>query len=108
MRLTLFLTLALVPLARADGPLLLQKPTLSATSIVFTSADDLWTVPRGGGEARRLTSGPGVETDPHFSPDGMLIAFTGQYDGNDDVFVVPAEGGQPKRLTFHPGADQVV
>ncbi|MGL4552077.1 MAG: S41 family peptidase, partial [Gemmataceae bacterium] len=65
-------------------------------------------VPRAGGEAKRLTSGTGVETDPHFSPDGKLIAFTGQYDGNDDVFVVPADGGLPKRLTYHPGPDQAV
>lgn len=91
-----------------DAPLLLQKPTLSKTHIVFAYADDLWIVPRDGGEAKRLTTGTGVETDPRFSPDGSMIAFTGQYDGNDDVFVVPAAGGQPKRLTYHPGSDQVV
>jgi tricorn protease len=90
------------------GPLLVQKPTLSKTHIVFAYAGDLWIVPRTGGEAKRLTSGAGVETDPAFSPDGKFVAFTGQYDGNDDVFVVPTEGGTPRRLTYHPGADQVV
>src|SRR5262249_32309600 len=45
--------------AQAEEPLLLQKPTVSATHIVFAFADDLWTVPRAGGEAQRLTSGPG-------------------------------------------------
>src|SRR4051795_9764724 len=80
-------------------PLLLQKPALSKTHIVFSYADDLWTVPRAGGEAVRLTTGAGVETDPVFSPDGKMVAFTGPYDGNDDVFVVPAAGGQPQRLT---------
>ncbi|MBY0230618.1 MAG: PDZ domain-containing protein [Gemmataceae bacterium] len=89
-------------------PLLLQKPTLSKASIVFAYADDLWIVPREGGEAKRLTNGAGVETDPVFSPDGKMVAFTGQYDGNDDVFVVPAAGGQPQRLTYHPGVDQAV
>jgi tricorn protease len=101
---------ALLP-ARADEPavaLLMQKPTLSKTHIVFGFAGDLWIVPRAGGEAKRLTSGAGVETDPAFSPDGKLVAFTGQYEGNDDVFVVPAEGGTPRRLTYHPGPDQVV
>src|SRR5207253_11052670 len=88
--------------------LLLQKPALSRTHVVFSFADDLWIVGRAGGEARRLTSGPGVETDPVFSPDGQLVAFTGEYDGNKDVYVVPAAGGEPKRLTYHPGADYVV
>jgi tricorn protease len=105
---------ALLPAARAEdvlpegAPLLLQKPTMSKTHIVFAFADDLWIVPRAGGDAIRLTTGPGIETDPVFSPDGKWVAFTGQYDGNDDVFVVPATGGQPRRLTYHPGGDQAV
>jgi tricorn protease len=95
-----------VPVASADtAPLLAQQPALSATEIAFAFAGDLWTVPRQGGEARRLTTGVGVEQGPTFSPDGKSIAFTGQYDGNTDVFVVPAEGGVPKRLTWHPDAD---
>ena len=49
----------------------------------------------------------GIETDPHFSPDGTTIAFTGEDDGNVDVYTVTAGGGVPKRLTFHPGADRV-
>jgi tricorn protease len=65
----------------------------------------LWSVAREGGEARRLTAGPGIERLPQFSPDGSQIAFTGEYDGNLDVFVVPAEGGVPRRLTWHPEAD---
>jgi tricorn protease len=85
--------------------LLLQKPALSRTQIVFVYAGDLWTVPRDGGDAKRLTSGAGIETNPAFSPDGSQIAFTGEYDGNVDVFVIPAEGGVPKRLTWHPAAD---
>jgi tricorn protease len=87
---------------------LLQKPTVSRTQIVFVYAGDLWTVGREGGQASRLTTGVGIETDPAFSPDGNWIAFTGQYDGNTDVFVIPAGGGVPRRLTYHPGADQVV
>src|SRR5262249_19012606 len=70
--------------------------------------DDLWIVKREGGEAQRLTTGPGVETDPIFSPDGKQIAFTGEYEGNTDVYVVPADGGVPKRLTYHPGIDRAV
>jgi tricorn protease len=87
---------------------LLQRPAMSRTQIVFSYAGDLWTVPRNGGKAARLTTGVGVETDPSFSPDGSTVAFTGEYDGNVDVFIVPAQGGVPKRLTHHPALDRVV
>ena len=104
------LTLLALPLicCAADEPLLLQKPALSNTHIVFVYAGDLWSVPRAGGDAIRLTSGTGNESEPAFSPDGTLIAFTGEYDGNVDVFVIPATGGVPKRLTWHPAPDRVL
>ena len=91
-----------------DEPLLLQQPTLNQTHIVFVYAGDLWSVPRAGGDAVRLTTGVGSESDPAFSPDGTRIAFTGEYDGNVDVFVIPATGGVPKRLTWHPAPDRVI
>jgi tricorn protease len=93
--------------AQSDPPLLLRFPTVSKTQIVFNYGGDLWIVGREGGEARRLTAGVGVETLPSFSPDGTMIAFTGEYDGNRDVYVVAATGGVPRRLTFHP-ADEFV
>src|ERR1700741_4020785 len=81
--------------AHAAGPLLMQKPTLSKTHIAFAYAGDLWLVAREGGEARLLTSGTGTKSDPVFSPDGSMIAFSGDYDGNVDVYVMPSEGGIP-------------
>lgn len=82
---------------------------LDATRVPFRGdAGDLWQVLREGGAARRLTTGPGSETNPRFSPDGSWIAFTGEYDGNVDVFVMPASGGVPRRLTWHPAPDVVL
>src|SRR5215471_10592978 len=91
-----------------DKPLLLRHPTISRTRIVFTFANDLWSVSRDGGDAVRLTTGAGTETDPVFSPDGSTVAFTGEYDGNVDVYVVPVGGGVPKRLTYHPAPDRAL
>jgi tricorn protease len=107
--LCLLLALLCAPAALAQGqkPLLLRRPTVSRTQVCFVYGGDLWIVSREGGEARRLTAGAGNETDPHFSPDGTQIAFTGEYDGNVDVYVVPAAGGVPRRLTYHPNADTV-
>jgi len=86
---------------------LLAEPAISATHIAFTYAGDLWSARIDGSDARRLTTHPGEESRPRFSPDGRWIAFSGQYDGNTDVFIVPVEGGIPRRLTWHPGADVV-
>ncbi|HSH16477.1 MAG TPA: protease, partial [Verrucomicrobiae bacterium] len=87
---------------QANTATLYQTPTVSRTQIVFSYAGDLWIVPRDGGDARPLTTGVGLEVGPVFSPDGSMVAFAGEYDGNLDVFVVPATGGVPKRLTHHP------
>ncbi len=93
--------------SQSDVPLLLRFPSVSKTQIVFNYGGDLWTVSRDGGDARRLTSGVGTEALPYFSPDGSMVAFTGEYEGNLDVYVVPAAGGIPRRLTYHP-ADEYV
>lgn len=101
------LVAASAAIAQSDKPVLLQKPTVNRTHIVFSHAGHLWSVPREGGEARQLSNGPGTETNPYFSPDGSLVAFTGEYEGNVDVYVTPLMGGNPRRLSWHPGADIV-
>src|SRR5947209_547541 len=91
----------------ASGTRLLRTPTVSRDQIAFAYAQNIWVVPRSGGTARRVTSFQGQTSNPHFSPDGKWIAFSGEYAGNLDVYVVAADGGEPKRLTWHPGADTV-
>jgi tricorn protease len=86
--------------ADAGEARLLRFPSTNGAEIVFTYAGDLYKVPAGGGEAKRLTSHAGYEMFPRFSPDGKTIAFTGHYDGNTEVYSIPAEGGEPLRLTY--------
>ena len=93
--------------AQAQGTRFLRQPDVSSSHIVFVHANDLWIVGRDGGNAIRLTSSEGAETDPAFSADGRWIAFSGQYGGNTDVYLMPAAGGQPERLTWHPAPDFV-
>ena len=104
---TTLAALLTVPLAANAQTRMLRTPTVSKTQIAFAYANNIWTVDRSGGSARRLTSFQGTTENPKFSPDGKLIAFSAQYGGNVDVYMVPSEGGEPKRLTWHPGGDVV-
>ncbi len=101
----LLLAAALLPLRFAaaqklpETTRLLRFPATNGEQIVFCYAGELYTVPKEGGVARRLTSGPGYSSFPRFSADGKQLAFTSQYDGNTEVYVMPGDGGAPKRLT---------
>ncbi len=93
---------ALAPAAaRAAAPTLMRFPNAHGDRIVFVAHGNLWTVPRQGGTAERLTADPGQDLMPRYSPDGRWIAFTASYQGNQDVYVIPAGGGEARRLTFH-------
>lgn len=77
-------------------------------TVVFVYGEDIWKAPIDGGAAVRLTIHDGEERFPRFSPDGKLIAFTGEYDGNSDVYVMNVHGGSITRVTYHPFGDEVV
>jgi tricorn protease len=87
---------------------LMRYADVHGDQIVFTYEDDLWLAPAAGGDAHRITNHPGRERYAKFSPDGKLLAFTGNYDGGTDVYVMDVEGGIPRRLTYHPAAEQVL
>lgn len=97
-------TLCQAQTGTGGGTRLLRTPDIHGDTVVFSYAGDLWVSDlsggASGGAARRLTSHPGEELFPKFSPDGRLVAFTGQYSGNRQVHVIPVEGGEPKQLTF--------
>ena len=96
------------PAGAADARPLMRFPDIHGDTVVFVHAEDIWSVPAAGGVAQRLTIHDGEERAPKFSPDGRLVAFTGQYDGNSDVYVMNVHGGDIRRVTYHPGMDEVV
>jgi len=101
------LSLLMVALVNSEECRLMRFPDIHQDRIVFVYAGDLWLSPSEGGIARRLTTHVGMELFPKFSPDGKMIGFSAQYDGNTDVFVIPSEGGEPKRLTYRPGLENL-
>ncbi len=86
---------------------MMSQPAISSGHIAFIYAEDLWVANIDGTNPKRLTANEGIESNPYFSPDGSLIAFSAQYDGNTDVYIVPVQGGIPTRLTWHPYQDLV-
>lgn len=100
--------LSITPARAQIDARLLRYPDVSATTIAFIYAGDVWLVPKAGGVAQRLSTPRGEEEFPRFSPDGALLAFSANYDGNLDIYVVPVAGGVPARLTCHPSPDRVL
>lgn len=102
----LLLSILLIPTGRAlgaDRALWLRYPAISPDggTIAFEYRGNLWKVPADGGVAAPLTVGESYNSMPVWSPDGGMIAFASDRNGNLDVYVMPAEGGRATRLTYH-------
>jgi tricorn protease len=100
-RLLPVILLVMAPLlaARAALP---RFPQPFGDRIVFVANGNVWSVPKSGGTAVRLTSAPGQDMFPRVSPDGQWIAYTEAGKAGTDIWVIPAAGGTAQRLTFHP------
>ena len=102
--LTLIVACSLFLISQISGQVsaeLIQYPDISDDNICFTYGDDLWLVPKSGGDAHRLISPIGRETSPKFSPDGKTLAYQANYDGNTDIYTMSINGGVPSRVTGH-------
>ena len=75
------------------------------SSLAFAAHGRIWTVPVEGGTARQLTDGPGYHSQPHWSPDGRYLAYTGDVDHNIDIYVMNVETGEQRRITENPHLD---
>jgi dipeptidyl aminopeptidase/acylaminoacyl peptidase len=62
----------------------------------------LWLIPTAGGEPKRLTTAPGTNNHPRWSPDGKTLAFVSSRGGSAQVWLLPIEGGEARQLTKLP------
>ena len=53
----------------------------------------------------QLTFEPGLESEPTWSPDGRLIAFSSDQSGNSDIWVRSVGEGKPIQVTNSPAQD---
>ena len=63
---------------------------------------DLYIVPTSGGEPKRLTTSPGADNHPRWSPDGKSVSFVSDRGGSPQVWLLPMDGGEARQLTKLP------
>ncbi|MCK5942724.1 MAG: PD40 domain-containing protein, partial [Planctomycetes bacterium] len=91
-----------VPAFAQDRTIRLPRdPQLSpdGEQIAFAWRGDVWLASSDGGAARRLTTHPGDDSSPWFTPDQQAIVFQSSRDGSRQLYRVPIAGGAPTQLT---------
>jgi Tol biopolymer transport system component len=68
-------------------------------SVLFELLGDLYTVPIGGGDARRITDGMAFDSQPRYAPDGAKIVFLSDRSGAENVWIANADGSEPRAVT---------
>ena len=90
-------------------PVTLYVTCVAPTQLAFVegaSGDaDIYVVNSNGTGYSRLTTQPGADVNPAWSPDGSRIAFAAYRDGNSEIYVMSANGANPVRLTNAAAAD---
>lgn len=67
---------------------------------------DIWEFPvYGDGAPQRLFSGPGIESEPSYSPDGKKLVFSSAQGGSFDVWELELETGNLRQITDGPSKD---
>jgi TolB protein len=60
---------------------------------------DIYTIPAGGGEERRLTTCRGLDDGPDYSSDGSFIYYNSICSGKMEIWRMRVDGGQAEQLT---------
>jgi Tol biopolymer transport system component/predicted amidohydrolase len=68
-------------------------------TLVFDLLGDLYTLPIGGGQATRITSGLGYDSQPRISPDGHWIAFVSDRSGSVNLWIAKPDGSDARKLS---------
>ena len=66
---------------------------------------DIFEADLDGKNLRQLTNAKGYDAEGAYSPDGKLIAFCSDRDGDPDMYVMNADGTGVRQLTNAPGYD---
>ena len=69
-----------------------------------TGNTDVYIIQSRGGSWHQLTTWPGYDGQPLWSPDGSLLAFISDRSGSRQIHVLPMQGGEARQMTsMKPG-----
>src|SRR5262245_59214079 len=70
------------------------------------SSSDLWLLSTDGKTQKQLTTAPGKNSSPKWSPDGNQIAFLSKRAGDEhpQIYLIPPAGGEARRVSRMPMA----
>ena len=76
-------------------------PLSTIDSVKDARSSDLWMVKWDGSRTLRLTTTPGGESDPQWSPDGRWLSFIATREGSKtgQVWLLDRSGGEAQKLT---------
>jgi dipeptidyl aminopeptidase/acylaminoacyl peptidase len=74
--------------------------------LAFVRALDVWVANPDGSNPAQLTSSPGLDRSPRWSPDGTRIVFASGRSGGSKLFVMNADGSDQRQITFTPARDR--
>ena len=99
--LLLSLLLAVPAFAQDRTIRLPRDPQISpdGEQLAFAWRGDIWLASCNGGDARRLTTHPGDDGSPFFTPNQQALVFQSSRDGSRQIYRVPLTGGAPTQLT---------
>ena len=93
-----WLPIAVLLLALSASPALATFPGRDG-EIAFVRQGDIWGIQADGTGLHQITSDPGDEYAPAWSPDGAKLAFVRERNGNADVWVANADGSGAVQIT---------
>lgn len=98
-------------LTHYDGPDFAPDLSADGARIAFVSDRDepgnldIYVMDADGGNIRRITSEPAIETRPSWAPDGRALAFTRAHGDTFELWTVDLDRGDERRLTWNDAQD---
>ena len=88
-----------VKFTTAEGTWMDLDVSPDGRQIAFSLLGDIYLLPVGGGDAKRISSGPAWDVQPRYSPDGNELAFTSDRAGGNNLWRMSVSGSSPVQVS---------